>query len=86
MSFGGGWIAGRLWTVLLQIFLSGGWGDGSPWDPSVIHDLDDLAFRESVFAWLRACMLTSEAFSRDDQHPHRLLARREDAALRGHGR
>lgn len=32
----------------------------------MIHDLDDLAFRESVFAWLRACMLTSEAFSRDD--------------------
>ena len=28
-------------------------------------ELDDLAFRASVFAWLRARMLTSEAFSRD---------------------
>jgi putative restriction endonuclease len=28
--------------------------------------VDDLAFRESVFAWLRTRMLTAEAFSRDD--------------------
>lgn len=29
-------------------------------------ELDDLAFRETVFAWLRAGMLTKEAFSRED--------------------
>ena len=29
-------------------------------------ELDDLVFRESVFAWLRVGMLTQEAFSRDD--------------------
>ncbi len=28
--------------------------------------LDDLAFRESVFAWLRAKLLTTETFTRDD--------------------
>ena len=28
--------------------------------------LDELAFRESVFAWLRARMLTQESFSRDE--------------------
>ena len=33
----------------------------------MIHDLDDLAFRECVFAWLRACILT--AYSPDDGTP-----------------
>jgi len=28
--------------------------------------IDDLAFRESVFAWLRARQLTTPVFSRDD--------------------
>ncbi len=32
----------------------------------IVPFLDDLAFRESVFAWLRVQMLANEAFSRDD--------------------
>jgi putative restriction endonuclease len=39
-------------------------------------ELDDLAFRESVFAWLRARMLTSEAFSRDDLSEFEFAGRR----------
>jgi putative restriction endonuclease len=33
---------------------------------AVASELDDLAFRESVFAWLRLRLLTQEAFSRAD--------------------
>ena len=43
-------------------------------------DLDDLAFRETVFAWLRARILTAETFTRDElsefvfnNHRHRLV-------------
>lgn len=32
----------------------------------MISELDDLAFRETVFAWLRAAMLGRESFTRDD--------------------
>ena len=39
-------------------------------------ELDDLAFRESVFAWLRARMLTDEAFSRDDLSEFEFAGRR----------
>ncbi len=38
-------------------------------------ELDDLAFRESVFAWLRVRQLTSEAFSRDDLSEFRINGR-----------
>jgi putative restriction endonuclease len=43
-------------------------------------DLDDLAFRESVFAWLRARLLVNDTFTRQDLsafefggHTHRLV-------------
>ena len=43
-------------------------------------DADDLAFRESVFAWLRAQMLVTDSFTRDELshftfngRPHRLV-------------
>ena len=39
-------------------------------------ELDDLAFRESVFAWLRVRMLTNEAFSRDDLSEFEFAGRR----------
>lgn len=32
----------------------------------MVSELDDLAFRESVFAWLRSRMRLSETFTRDD--------------------
>ena len=32
----------------------------------MISELDDLAFREMVFAWLRAAMLQRESFTRED--------------------
>jgi len=34
--------------------------------PAMPSHVDDLAFRESVFAWLRTRLLTAEAFSRND--------------------
>lgn len=43
-------------------------------------ELDDLAFRESVFAWLRARMLTGEAFSRDDLSEFEFAGRRHRLA------
>lgn len=39
-------------------------------------ELDDLAFRETVFAWLRAGMLTKEAFSRQDLSEFEFRGRR----------
>lgn len=32
----------------------------------MLSELDDLAFRESAFAWLRARMITQDLFTRDD--------------------
>lgn len=42
----------------------------------MISDLNDIAFRESVFAWLRARMLTTEALSRDDLSEFEFAGRR----------
>ena len=39
-------------------------------------ELEDLAFRETVFAWLRAGMLTKEAFSREDLSEFEFRGRR----------
>lgn len=39
---------------------------GLIYDWVIAYELDDLAFRESVFAWLRVQMLSKEAFSREE--------------------